>query len=177
MRRDVSCIARSYRYPHDAQQTNRPGGIPVCFCVQGKFNGPRMGGLWPPAQSEALSLRASALTGVAIRVPSLQEKRTDCHTSDIGHWCGNEKRGRQGTPLQRRMTKQTGRNPGLFLHLDRMGEGPQARMTVPVLPSSASEARTREVISASPLGQPRTKSRQDSTLGSMLPGANCPSAI
>ena len=39
-----------------------------------------------------MSLRASAHTGVAIRIPlhtlmtKLPKRRTDCHTSDIGHW-------------------------------------------------------------------------------------------
>ena len=38
-----------------------------------------------------LSLRASAHTGVAIRIPNgglnlSIFQRTDCHTSDIGHW-------------------------------------------------------------------------------------------
>ena len=51
-------------------------------------------------------------------------------------------------------------------------------MTVPVLPSRASAARAREVMSAvPPWSLFFTNSMQDSTFGSMLPGANWPSAI
>ena len=49
---------------------------------------------------------------------------------------------------------------------------PQRDMTVPVFPSSASAARESEVISAVPPSLERTKSIQDCTFGSMLPGAN-----